>query len=68
MALDEPKDSDETYTFEELQFVVDKQLLETAGGIKVDFVERGHFGGYKIEPKIPLEKGPVGGECGPGCC
>ncbi len=67
MALDEPKDSDETYTFEDLRFAVDKQLIESSGGIKVDFVQQGYSGGYLIEPKIPFEKGPDGGECG-SCC
>ena len=56
MALDEPKDNDETFEFDKLKFVVDKALLDETGGICVDFVQRGFFGGYQIEPKVPLKK------------
>lgn len=65
MALDEPKDSDEQYEFDGLNFVIDKQLLEQTGGVCVDFIQRGFFGGYQIEPKTPLAKG-AGGGCS-GC-
>ncbi len=69
MALDEPKDSDETFEFGGMKFVVEKQLLESTGGICVDFVQRGYFGGYQIEPKIPLGKGEGGSnECGSCSC
>jgi len=67
LALDEPKenDVDETYEFDGLNFVVEKQLLKTTGGICVDFIDRGYFGGYQIEPKIPLGGG---GDCGSCSC
>lgn len=62
LALDEPKESDEKYEFDGLNFVIDKQLLEQTGGVCVDFIQRGFFGGYQIEPKNPLSKG-AGGSC-----
>lgn len=68
MALDEPKDGDDSFEFDGLQFVVEKQLLESTGGICVDFAQRGYFGGYQIEPKIPLKRGGDSNECGTCSC
>lgn len=68
MALDEPKESDENFTFDDLQFVVDTDLLKASGGICVDFVSRGFFGGYQVQAKNPLTADPNSGECGSECC
>jgi Fe-S cluster assembly iron-binding protein IscA len=69
LALDEPKDGDDSFEFGGLKFVVEKQLLENTGGICVDFVQKGYFGGYQIEPKIPLKRSGSGSnECGSCSC
>lgn len=64
LALDEPKDTDEKFEFGRLKFCVDKELLARTGGICVDFVKRGFFGGYQVTPTIPLGRT---GECGSEC-
>ena len=68
LALDEPKDSDEIFEFDTLKFVVDKALIESTGGICVDFQQSGYFGGYKIEPKVPMKAEGGGNECGSCSC
>ena len=37
MALDEPKDTDDLFKIDGFEFIVDKELLEKAQPIKVDF-------------------------------
>jgi Fe-S cluster assembly iron-binding protein IscA len=54
LALDEPKDGDETFEFDELKFIVEKSLLEQTGGIKVDFANHAFGGGFKIDSVKPL--------------
>jgi Fe-S cluster assembly iron-binding protein IscA len=66
LALDEPKDSDEKFEFGEIKFVVEKSLLESSGGVSIDFMEKGFASGYKIEPKIPIKK-PAGGDADDHC-
>ena len=47
--------------------MIDKDLLKQTGGVCVDYVERGFFKGYRVDPKVPLESaGGGGGHCG-GC-
>ena len=37
MALDEPKDNDNTFDIDGLKFIIDKNLMKEAAPIKVDF-------------------------------
>jgi Fe-S cluster assembly iron-binding protein IscA len=41
MALDEPKATDDTFDIDGFQYIVDKDFLEKAKPIKVDFSEIG---------------------------
>jgi len=58
MALDKSKDSDELYEIDGYQYVVDKDFLEQARPIKIDFEGRG----FKLESSIKIEPGCAG--CG----
>lgn len=58
LALDEPKDSDDTFDFDKLKFVVDKDLLKEAAPITIDFTTYG----FIIDSGIK----PTGGGC--SCC
>jgi hypothetical protein len=37
MALDEPRDNDESYTFGDFTYLIEKDLLEKVQPVKVDF-------------------------------
>jgi hypothetical protein len=58
MALDEPRDSDQVFKIDNFQYIVDKEFLEKAKPIKVDFL---HIG-FQITSSIKLGSG-----CGDGC-
>ncbi|NLX18564.1 MAG: hypothetical protein GXY53_04670 [Desulfobulbus sp.] len=64
MALDEPKDSDKVYEDGGLKFLVDSDLQERCGAVKVDFIEAGYRSGFSITSANPLG----GGSCSVGSC
>jgi hypothetical protein len=55
LALDEPKEQDEKYEIDGYTFLVDKDLLEKAKPIKVDFL----INGFKLD--CGLDFGPAAG-------
>ena len=55
MALDEPKDTDDTFDVKGLKFVVDKDLMGKAENIKIDFSGMG----FHLDSNIDLGQ--------PGC-
>ncbi len=57
MALDEPKDSDDLFNVKGLKFVVDKEFMEKAQQIKVDF----NGMGFSLDSNIELGQGSCGG-------
>ncbi len=59
LALDEPNDKDEVYDISGFKYVVDKELLEQAKTIKIDFMGRG----FAITSDLVFESGCAG--CGP---
>ncbi len=67
MALDEPKDTDKVYKVDGFEYLVDKELLEKAQPIKVDFQGMG----FKLDCGIDFSAG-AGGCSGCGttsnCC
>lgn len=65
MALDEPKDSDKAFEEDGLKFLVDEDLLEKCGTVKVDFIEAGYRSGFAITSANPLGGG---GSCSSGSC
>ena len=54
MALDEPKDTDDIYTLNDFQYVVNKDFMEKVKPIKVDFTAFG----FKISSGVDF-----GAEC-----
>ena len=53
MALDEPKETDEAYEIDGFKYLVNKEFLEKAKPIKVDFVEVG----FKLTSGLELSEG-----------
>lgn len=61
MALDEPKENDTVFTEKEITFAIDRDLLEKAKPIRLDFIESGGQSGFQLTSSLPAE-----GEG--GCC
>jgi Fe-S cluster assembly iron-binding protein IscA len=57
MALDEPKESDQTFDIDGFTYIVDKEFMKAASPVKIDFIDYG----FKLTSNIQL-----GGGCG-GC-
>ena len=57
MALDEPKDTDQVFTIEGFTYLVEKELLEKAQPITVDFSGMG----FKLD--CSLDFGSAAGGC-----
>jgi len=69
LALDEPKENDETFTEDDLTFLVEKDLLNSCGNIKVDFIDAGYRSGFSITSTNPVGGGGCSsGSCGSGSC
>ena len=70
LALDEPKDNDTKVEEGGLTFLVDNELMQTCGDIKVDFTESGMRSGFSISSTIPVTGGGgcSSGSCGSGGC
>jgi len=65
LALDDAKPSDSVHDVDGYSFVVDKELLEQAQPINLDFV--GH--GFSLSSSLVLESGGCGGcSCSGGSC
>jgi Fe-S cluster assembly iron-binding protein IscA len=63
MALDEKKDTDAVFTFDEVEYIMDKNLLEKAGPVDIDFAGTG----FRLESALKPAgacKGCSGGTCG----
>ena len=66
MALDEPKDTDDSFEVKGLKFVVEKEFMEKAETIKIDFTGMG----FALDSNIDLGQGggcggcETGGSCG----
>jgi iron-sulfur cluster assembly protein len=65
LALDESKNSDKAFEEDGLTFLVDQDLLEKCGSVKVDFMEAGYRSGFSITSANPLG---AGGSCSSGSC
>ena len=64
LALDEAKEQDKVFAENNLTFLVDGDLLEQCGAVKVDFIEAGSRSGFSITAANPLG----GGSCSSGSC
>lgn len=59
MALDEPQENDEVIKDNGITYLIDKELLDQAKPINVDFVESAFGSGFSISSKLAA--------CGPSC-
>ncbi len=62
MALDEPQESDVTYTDQGVTVTMDKDLYEQAKPIRVDFIESPQGSGFQLASSLV-----TGGGCGSSC-
>ena len=62
MALDEPKDNDEVFEIDGFQYLVNKEFLERAQPIKIDFLVHG----FKLDCGIDF--GGACDSCKTGSC
>jgi Fe-S cluster assembly iron-binding protein IscA len=62
MALDEPREDDEIFKDNGVTYLVNKELLEQAKPIQVDFIESAMGSGFSISSNLKL-----GGACGTSC-
>ena len=63
MALDEPQETDLTFTDRGINYLIDKNLFEEIKPVSIDFIDAAKGGGYKISSRLPAAKG-----CDSGCC
>lgn len=66
MALDEPADSDETFTEKGLTFLVNKELFDEVKPITIDFIESEMGAGFMVHSALSNKEGGCGG--GGGSC
>ncbi len=64
MALDELKDTDDSFEVKGLQFVVDKDFMAKAEKIKIDFTGMG----FHLDSNMDLGQGGSCGGCSSGSC
>ena len=62
MALDEPQETDVTYTNDNVTFTIEKDLFEKVKPIRVDFVESAEGSEFTLASKLA-----TGGGCGSSC-
>ncbi len=62
MALDEKKETDAVFTFDDVEYIMDKNLLKKAGPVEVDFAGTG----FQLESSLEPPAGCTG--CGGGTC
>jgi Fe-S cluster assembly iron-binding protein IscA len=64
MALDEPKKEDEVFDEKGTRFIIDKDLLNQAKPINVDFIETARGSGFKLSSSLTTAEGGCGSSCG----
>jgi len=64
LALDEPKETDAKYEQDGLTFLVDNNLLDTCGSIKIDFMDAGMRSGFSISSTKPIGGGGCSSSAG----
>ncbi len=63
MALDEPREDDEVFEADGITYVIDRQLLELAKPICVDFVQTDTESGFSITSSLRPDR-----SCDSPCC
>ncbi|MEW5722242.1 MAG: hypothetical protein AB1896_03990 [Thermodesulfobacteriota bacterium] len=65
MALDEPKENDDTYEAGGITYLIAKELAGRLGQVTVDFVESGWRSGFTVMSENPVSGGASA--CGSTC-
>ena len=65
LALDEPKENDMKHEQNDITILVDNELMDNCGDIKIDFMDSGARSGFSISSTRPVAGG--GGGCSSGC-
>ena len=71
LAIDEAKEDDFIQSFDDLTFLMKKELLEQCGSITIDFIDSGSKSGFSIKSSNPVPgagTGCMSGSCNPGGC
>lgn len=63
MVLDEPKETDEKSELDGVTYLIDKDLNEMSGGVKVDYVDQGYAKGFVLSSNNDLSGG-ASSSCG----
>lgn len=64
MALDEKKNTDAVFTFDDVEYIIDKDLLENAGPVNIDFAGTGFSLDSGLKPAGGCSGCCSGGTCG----
>ncbi len=62
MALDEPKEDDETFKKDGLTFIINKEILELAKPIALDFISTPQGSGFRLTSSLDAAS-----SCGRSC-
>ncbi|MFO8088916.1 MAG: hypothetical protein R6U13_03700 [Desulfatiglandaceae bacterium] len=62
MALDEPRENDESFESSGISYVIEKDLLDRVQPVRVDYVSSAYGSGFKIDSSLVS-----GGGCGSSC-
>jgi Fe-S cluster assembly iron-binding protein IscA len=62
MALDEPRENDESFENSGISYVIEKDLLDRVQPVKVDYVSSAYGSGFKIDSGLVSGSG-----CGSSC-
>lgn len=74
LAIDDAKENDNVFDHDGVSFLVDKELSDICGAIKVDFIEDKSGGcgcaggGFAVTSENPLSGGSCSCSCGSGSC
>ncbi|MGI6655996.1 MAG: IscA/HesB family protein [Desulfobulbus sp.] len=67
LALDDSTAQDKVFKEDGLTFLVDQELLQQCGSIKIDFVDAGYRSGFSITSANPVGGGGACSSCGGTC-
>ena len=60
MALDEPKDTDEAFEIDGFKYIVDKNFMDKAQPVKIDYLANG----FKLDCGLDFQTGCAPSGCG----
>ena len=65
MVLDEPKEKDSVFDYEQMKMVIDNDLLASVGTVDIDYKDSAWRSGFSIKAGKDLRGGSG---CGSKCC